>query len=254
LPQTPQLGAPFLPLVQRLAGCQAFEFPEEFANPCVESDRPMPITTVQQGAIGQFIAAILMMMGSNGKLEVAVPMSDDDRRDQEVHARGVFGKALALQIKTTLRLHVRPDRLTPQLFKPFIVDAERLVSHPLFWYLFAYLDRKTMTFADPIFLVDSATVHAHAAPRLRDGVWRFAFHASMGPRAHDRWVPYRVHPEKLGSRVLQILQGRLKASTLELASEPALQASDILWIGRHAGRIWTPKTHQQQTHISQKTA
>jgi hypothetical protein len=40
----------------------------------------MPISRVQQGAIGQFIAAILMMMGSNGKLEVAVSTSDDEWR------------------------------------------------------------------------------------------------------------------------------------------------------------------------------
>jgi len=73
----------------------------------------MPITAVQQGVIGQFIAAILMMMGSNGKLEVAVPMSDDDRRDQEVHARGVFGKALALQIKNAMQLYARPHLLAP---------------------------------------------------------------------------------------------------------------------------------------------
>jgi hypothetical protein len=32
-------------------------------------------------------AAKLMMMGSRGKLNVAVRFSDDDRRDQEVHAR-----------------------------------------------------------------------------------------------------------------------------------------------------------------------
>src|SRR5438132_10930576 len=105
----------------------------------------MSITTVQQGAIGQFIAAILMMMGSNGKLEVAVPVSDDDRRDQEIHARGVFGKALALQIKTSIQLQWRPGGVTPRLLVDFRVQAERVISHPLFWYLFAYLDRKTMT-------------------------------------------------------------------------------------------------------------
>ena len=105
----------------------------------------MSITRVQQGAIGQFIAAILMMMGSSGKLEVAVPMSDDEWRDQEVHQRGVFGKSLALQVKTTLQVHVRAHAVTPLLYVHFTVPAQRLVSHPLFWYLLAYLDRQTMT-------------------------------------------------------------------------------------------------------------
>jgi hypothetical protein len=195
----------------------------------------MPITRVQQGAIGQFLAAILMMMGSNGKLEVAVPMSDDDRRDQEVHARGVFGKSLALQIKTSMQLHLRPHLITPLLYVHFSVQAERVISHPLFWYLFAYLDRKTMTFADPIFLVDSATVHAHAVPRLRNGVWHFGFQASMGPKGRDLWVPYRVHPADLGNRILQILHGHAQLEAANFASMLGIQDPELLWVVRRAG-------------------
>lgn len=192
----------------------------------------MSITRVQQGAIGQFLAAILMMMGSAGRLEVAVPMSDDDRRDQEVHARGVFGMSLALQIKTSMQLHLGSGRVTPLLSVQFIVKAARLISHPLFWYLFAYLDPNRMTFADPIFLVDSATMHAHAIPRLRGGVWHFQFQASMGPNARDIWAPYRVHPEDLGNRVLQILRDQPLASMTERASMDSLVGSDALWVGR----------------------
>ena len=192
----------------------------------------MPITRVQQGVIGQFLAAILMMIGSGGKLEVSIPMSDDDRRDQEVHARGVFGKSLALQIKTSMQLHLRPHLVTPLLYVHFSVQAERLISHPLFWYLFAYLDQKTMTFADPIFLIDSATVHAHAIPRLRAGAWHFGFQASMGPKGRDMWLPYRVHPSDLGNRVLQILRSEPHASMLELASMYRRHDADMVWIGR----------------------
>lgn len=194
----------------------------------------MSITRVQQGAIGQFLAAILMMMGSNGKLEVAVPMSDDDRRDQEVHARGVFGKSLALQIKTSMQLHLRPHLVTPLLYVHFSVQAERLISHPLFWYLFAYLDRKTMTFADPIFLVDSATVHAHAVPRLRNGAWHFGFQASMGPKGRDMWVPYRVHPADLGNRILHILHGQPQSATIDLSAMDSMRDPELLWVGRRA--------------------
>jgi len=196
----------------------------------------MPITRVQQGVIGQFLAAILMMMGSNGRLEVAVPMSDDDRRDQEVHARGVFGLSLALQIKTSMQLHLRPHLVTPLLYVHFSVQADRLVNHPLFWYLFAYLDQKTMTFADPIFLVDSATVHAHAIPVLRGGVWHFGFQASMGPKGRDMWLPYRVHPADLGDKVLQILRGHAQLETVDLASMRGIQDPDVMWVGRRSGR------------------
>jgi hypothetical protein len=189
----------------------------------------MGMTRVQEGVVGQFEAAKLMMMGSGGKLEVAAPYSDDDRRDQEIHARGQFGKALALQMKTTMRLfrHGATYRVS------FVsrIRRERIVSNPLFWYLFAYLDPKTMAFGDPVFLVPSALVHASL--KRRQGTTYLAFHASMSPNSHDEWVPYRVHPADLGKRVLQILKtsGRLPtAGRIVLPGGP-----DVIWAG-------TPRT------------
>src|SRR3989442_14262648 len=113
----------------------------------------MGLTKVQEGVVGQFEAAKLMMMGSGGKLEVAAPYSDDDRRDQEIHARGQFGKALALQMKTTMRLV--PDGATSRISFVNPERRERSGSHPLFWYLFAYLDPKTEALGGPRFLVPS---------------------------------------------------------------------------------------------------
>jgi hypothetical protein len=188
----------------------------------------MGLTKIQQGVIGQSEAAKLMMMGSGGELEVASPVSDDDRRDQEIHARGQFGRALALQVKTTMRLVA--DRATYRVQFVSKVKRERIISHPLFWYLFAYLDPKTMAFGDPIFLVDSAAVHASL--RKRQGATYLAFHASMGPKAHDQWLPYRVHPAGLGKRVLHILNTRGRLSKAELLAAPA-QGSDLIWVGRH---------------------
>jgi hypothetical protein len=186
------------------------------------------LTKIQQGAIGQSEAAKLMMMGSGGELEVAAPLSDDDRRDEEIHARGQFGKALALQVKTTMRLV--PQGATYRVSFVFNVWTERIVSHPLFWYLFAYLDPKTMAFGDPIFLVDSAAVHASL--RHRHGATYLAFHASIGPKAHDQWLPYRVHPADLGKRVLHILNTRGRLSQTELPAIPA-RGSDLIWVGSH---------------------
>lgn len=186
----------------------------------------MPLTKIQQGAICQSEAAKLMMMGSDGKLEVASPISDDDRRDEEVHARGQFGNALALQVKTTTRLV--PDGATYRVSFVSRVRTARVISHPLFWYLFAYLDRKTMAFGDPVFLVDSAAVHASL--KRRHGATYLAFHASFGPKAHDQWRPYRVHPTDLGKRVLHILNTRGRLSEAEL---PSLRApgSGLMWVG-----------------------
>jgi hypothetical protein len=179
------------------------------------------------GLIGQSEAAKLMMMGSDGKLEVANPVSDDDRRDQEIHGRGEFGRSLALQIKISMGLGRRGKHVTPLLEVTFPVNSARLVSHPLFWYLFAYLDPKTMAFGDPVFLVNSAAIHAGL--RKRRGKTWLEFNASMGPSSHDQWVANRVHPADLGKRVLQILKasGRLAGSgRVGLPSGP-----DLIWVG-----------------------
>src|SRR5437588_12992306 len=111
----------------------------------------MALTSVQQGVIGQFLAAILMMLGSDGLLEIAAPMSDDDRRDQEVHIRGLFEMGLALQVKTSTRLHLIERSVHPVLEVQFSVLASRLINRPRFWYLFAYLDREKMASGDPLF-------------------------------------------------------------------------------------------------------
>jgi hypothetical protein len=196
----------------------------------------MPLTWVQQGTIGQYEVSKLLMMGTGGKLEVATPLTDDDRRDQEVHARGEFGKALALQIKTTVKLHVPGRVRTPLLKVHFAVAAKRLVTHPLFWYVLAYLDPKAMAFGDPIFFVDSATVHSQAVPKLKNGKWYFEVHASMGPQAHDLWAPYQVHPSDLGNRVLQTLHRRSRSRSVLAIPASRMVGSDLLWVDRRDHR------------------
>src|SRR3989454_8712275 len=145
----------------------------------------MPLSAVQQGVIGQFLAAVLMMLGSDGLLEVAAPMSDDERRDQEVHIRGLFGLGLALQVKTSTYLHLYQRSVHPLLQVQFSVLAERLVDHPLFWYLFAYLDTEKMCLGDPLFLIPSQIVHSRRYAKQKAGRWLIEVRARMSPTAHD---------------------------------------------------------------------
>lgn len=160
----------------------------------------MPISLVQQGTLSEFLFIILTVLGSNGVLEASRPATDDDRRDADVHRRGDFWLNLGFQIKSAMqvghpwaadRLHIR-----------FTVQKDRLVTHPLFFYFFAFLDPRIMRFADPVFIVPSAEVHEHAIPHLHGDVWHFDFHASLGPKAHDRWFPHRVDTLGVGKRIL----------------------------------------------------
>src|ERR1700686_5307912 len=127
-------------------------------------DAVSPITFTQHGIITRCELAKILIITSDGVLEVAFPLTDDDRRDMEIHLRGEFARNLAFQVKSTL--HPAHRFKAYQLSMFFSVPKDRLISHPNFWYFFGYFDIKTMTFANPVFIVPSADVHSRAAPRL----------------------------------------------------------------------------------------
>ena len=172
----------------------------------------MPLSDVQKGLIGETEASKILMMTSDGDLELDFPVTDDERRDREVHERGHFGLSIALQVKVTMYLDKRPGNESPVLHIQFTVESERLISHPLFWYLFAYLDPDTMTFREPIFLVDSKTLHEHAWKKRVGKKIHLEFQGSLSSTSEDVWAPFRVSRRELGKRVLQIIRNAEKSS------------------------------------------
>jgi hypothetical protein len=164
------------------------------------------ISSVQQGLIAQYEFVKFLIMGSRGLIEIAAPMSDDERRDYEIRIRISSSVILAVQVKSSMQLH-RMSLNVRYLNILFNVRAERLVSSPFFYYFFAYLDPKLMRLADPTFLIPSADFHEMAAPRKRNGVWQFTMAASMEDMSRDKWHPYRVNTADLGQRVLTVIRG-----------------------------------------------
>src|SRR4030081_3713639 len=161
-----------------------------------------PITFTQQGIITQCELAKILIITSDGVLEVAFPLTDDDRRDMEIHIRGKFARNLALQVKSTEYLAHRFKAYQLSIF--FSVPKDRLISHANFWYFFGYFDMTAMAFANPVFIVPSAEVHSHAAPHLNGDRWTFNFTASLDPHSQDHWVPYRAKTHEVGPRVVNI--------------------------------------------------
>ena len=161
------------------------------------------ISSVQQGLIVEFEYGKFTMMGSGGLVEFARAMTDDERRDYEIHIRGEYGMGFAVQVKSAMSLH-KMSKNVRYLNIFFDVAKERLVNSPFFWYILAYLDPELMGLADPTFMVPSEDFHRLAAPILRNGVWRFSMAASMEPKSRDRWNRFRVPTLELGQRVLQI--------------------------------------------------
>src|SRR6266550_9346259 len=97
----------------------------------------MALSSIQQGLIAQYEYAKFLMLGSGGLLELAAPLTDDERRDYEIHRRGRYGVGLANQVKSSTHLH-RMSKNARYLYIQFDVRADRLVSSPFFWYFFAF--------------------------------------------------------------------------------------------------------------------
>jgi hypothetical protein len=194
----------------------------------------MPLTQTQQGIIGQTEAAKLIVMGSDGEVEVAWPWTDDDHRDIEAHIRRSFSATMPIQVKTAWRFWTHRQSEVIQI--PFSLPADRVLNDPSFWYIFAFMERAHMAFRDPLFLVPSTDVHERAQPRLTDGRWHFMFQASLKPGAGDRWSPYRVAAIDLGSRILAIMHNLEKRKRPALSSNRIWVPADSLWVGRARSR------------------
>lgn len=190
----------------------------------------MRLSSVQQGLIVEREFAKFLMMGSDGRIELAAPVSDDERRDYEIHVRGQYGVGVACQVKSAAKLH-HMSKNVRHLNIFFDVRADRLVNSPFYWYFFAYLDLELMGLADPTFLVPSTDFHKLAAPILRDGVWRFSMAANMEPTSRDRWNRYRVRTLDLGRALLEINKDVQRSHAVPMPPEGILSTPGVVFAG-----------------------
>ena len=181
------------------------------------------ITLVQQGLIVQQEFAKLVMMGSKGRIELAPPLTDDERRDWELHVRGQFGFGLAVQVKSTMNVKQK-RRVVPVMHSAFKVPIKHLVSSPFFYYFLGYLDPKLMRLTDPVFLIPSTVFHRDAYPNRVGAYVQFNFIANMAPSSRDRWLPYQVNTLEVGEKVLEVM------ADLKRRRVPMDQAAEMLSI------------------------
>ena len=201
----------------------------------------MPISLVQQGLIVQQEFAKLLMLGSGGRIEVAAPLTDDERRDYEIHVHGQYGFGLAAQVKSVRNL-VRRRGHPRYIHCKFPIRATRIVSNPYFWYFIAQLDIELMRFADPVFFIPSSVFHKIADPRRKGAFWWFVMTANMEKRTRDKWEPYRVDPLQLGKHVLRIMNDLKKHGDQQSLATVAM-ADDVLWVRRASGIIVPSSRH-----------
>jgi hypothetical protein len=88
----------------------------------------------------------------------------------------------------------------------FELPLANQVDDPNYWYVFAYLDLSAQRLNEWLFLVPSRVVHAHRRREVRGGGPLFTFQASMEGAAHDQWTEYRLRPEELGERLVELIR------------------------------------------------
>src|SRR5438132_14133350 len=97
----------------------------------------MPLSNVQHGVIAQNEFAKYLMMGSGGRIELAAPLKEEERRDFEIHVHGEYGSGLAGQVKCTLAL-TRLGARARDLTALFAERAGRLLNPPPSWRFFSH--------------------------------------------------------------------------------------------------------------------
>jgi hypothetical protein len=182
---------------------------------------------VQQGIIAQYEFANILTLGTDGHLEAAAPLADDERRDFEIHVKGEYARSLAVQVKSARHLRRQAGHL--YLWIQFAVAAARVVNDPRFWYFFAHLDFQKMAFTEPVYLVPSAVVHAHAyqmSGKRRD----ILFYANVSPGSRDKWAPYRLPIAQVGPAVLSAISGLPLALQRSAQVDRLSAVSDLVWV------------------------
>jgi hypothetical protein len=193
------------------------------------------LSKVQVGLIGQMEFIKLGTLGSKGALDYASPYADDDRRDHEIHRRGRLGLTLSVQTKIMRTLRT-VGKGAAHLHLAFFIAIDRLVSSRRFWYFFAHLDRKTMRFSDPCFLVPSVVVHRHCLVGRSGDILEFTFDASMAPDSNDRWVRYRVTNAEIGTKLLEVVNGLDRTGFTAAQSRLVAGIEGAIVVRRREGR------------------
>src|SRR2546425_6161166 len=95
-----------------------------------------PLSNVQFSRFTETEVAKILTFGSDGLLEVMVPMTDDERRDIETHLKEKFRLSLSIQVKARHVLirrnppldPVRRDRHSRDRWRPYACDPAEVAG------------------------------------------------------------------------------------------------------------------------------
>src|SRR5713101_2548308 len=188
----------------------------------------MPLSTSQKGAIGQFVFLATALATGKGQVEIYSPAADNEGRDAEVRRHLKQAAAIGIQIKVAF-LTVLSGGRARYLGVRCAISANRIQNDPRLWYFFAYYDARQFRFHDPVFLIPAHVFHTLGRMGKRKGKIYFLLLASLSPKSHDRWSPYRVAPADLGKRLLEVID---KVPALTASRQSMKITGGALWLVR----------------------
>jgi hypothetical protein len=173
----------------------------------------VPLTFTQKGAIGQFAFLATALATGKGQVEAYAPVADNEERDAEIRRHLNATPGIGIQVKVTFSSHKKGRSRAEYIALRFSIAKQRVRNDPRLWYFFAYYSTSELRLHDPAFLIPSGAFHAlgRTASQKRK-VW-YHIQASIAANSNDRWSPYRVAPNQLGKRLLEIIDDAPLASS-----------------------------------------
>jgi hypothetical protein len=200
-------------------------------NAKLSSYTPMPLSSVQKGAIGQFTFFATALATGGGEVEIYAPVADNEGRDAELrrHLKSVPG--ISVQVKITLSLSKYGGGRSEYLKILFSKRHGRVQRDPRLWYFFAVYETAELGFHDPEYLIPADVFHKIGRDgKPSKGLQWYAITANLGPKSRDKWSRYRVWRKDLGKRLLSIIDDAPLTATGGLPHLPA----DGVWLSRRA--------------------
>jgi hypothetical protein len=189
----------------------------------------MPLSNVQKGAIGQFAFLSTALATGGGEVEAYVPVADNERRDAEIRRHLKSTPGVTVQVKVAFRSMPHGRARTKYLRIVFSVRVGRLIHDARFLYFFAVYDESELRLHDPCFLIPSDIFHKIGRDgRPQNGVQWFSLEANLGPHSRDKWSRFRVSPNELGMRLLEVID----EAPLTAARGSVKLPTDSVWLWR----------------------
>ena len=150
------------------------------------------------GRVGELALALYVMVTSDGRLELFTPVSDDDHVDVTVSKHGGI-PAIAIQVKATP--HLDANGLA-ECNASYAVGKIR--EHPAFMYVVLLMSSVAIQTAWAIPSKDFNRLCYSIRERGQGGN-RVVLEFRAYPDRDDRWRPFRVPADELGSHLLALI-------------------------------------------------